>query len=313
MIATFLGTMGLPHVVVRFYTNPDGRRRPPHHARRARPARRLLPAAADLRRTRPGVRRRADRRAADVLVLELPRLMVDGLGGELLTGVVTAGAFAAFLSTSSGLAIAVSGVLTQDVLGWPACRGVSAFRVAAIFAVVRAPRGRGAGPRLSVARAVGLAFAVAASTFCPAAGARHLVARPHPGRRGRRAAHRRARRRRRRRLDAVRRSAGELDATSCSASRPPGACPWRSRRWSASRCSPARRARPRQPVHGPAAHPRGRPARPRLTSALAAARRAKSTAHRKPAPVRRGLGTRREPVGQVAPTVRSITSLLRGS
>ncbi|MCW2836043.1 MAG: cation acetate symporter, partial [Marmoricola sp.] len=25
MVATFLGTMGLPHVVVRFYTNPDGR------------------------------------------------------------------------------------------------------------------------------------------------------------------------------------------------------------------------------------------------------------------------------------------------
>src|SRR3546814_13465273 len=25
IIATFLGTMGLPHVVVRYYTNPDGR------------------------------------------------------------------------------------------------------------------------------------------------------------------------------------------------------------------------------------------------------------------------------------------------
>ena len=25
VLATFLGTMGLPHVVVRFYTNPDGR------------------------------------------------------------------------------------------------------------------------------------------------------------------------------------------------------------------------------------------------------------------------------------------------
>ena len=25
ILATFLGTMGLPHVVVRFYTNPDGR------------------------------------------------------------------------------------------------------------------------------------------------------------------------------------------------------------------------------------------------------------------------------------------------
>ena len=24
MLATFLGTMGLPHVLVRFYTNPDG-------------------------------------------------------------------------------------------------------------------------------------------------------------------------------------------------------------------------------------------------------------------------------------------------
>ena len=25
IVATFLGTMGLPHVLVRFYTNPDGR------------------------------------------------------------------------------------------------------------------------------------------------------------------------------------------------------------------------------------------------------------------------------------------------
>ncbi|NED50884.1 cation acetate symporter, partial [Micromonospora aurantiaca] len=25
ILATFLGTMGLPHVLVRFYTNPDGR------------------------------------------------------------------------------------------------------------------------------------------------------------------------------------------------------------------------------------------------------------------------------------------------
>ena len=29
MLATFLGTMGLPHILVRFYTNPDG-----HSARR---------------------------------------------------------------------------------------------------------------------------------------------------------------------------------------------------------------------------------------------------------------------------------------
>ena len=35
-------------------------------------------------------------------MLELPRLMVRGLAGDLLTGLVTAGAFAAFLSTVVG-------------------------------------------------------------------------------------------------------------------------------------------------------------------------------------------------------------------
>ncbi|MGM3213641.1 hypothetical protein ACS229_28385, partial [Klebsiella pneumoniae] len=70
---------------------------------------------------------------ADTLVLELPRLMVDGPAGDVLTGLVTAGAFAAFLSTSSGLAIAVAGVVGQDVvgrLGRPGGRrlgGVTAF------------------------------------------------------------------------------------------------------------------------------------------------------------------------------------------
>ena len=57
VLATFLGTMGLPHVVVRFYTNPDG-----GAARRTTLTvlallGRLLPAAADLRRARPGLRR----------------------------------------------------------------------------------------------------------------------------------------------------------------------------------------------------------------------------------------------------------------
>ena len=56
IIATFLGTMGLPHVVVRFYTNPDGRA-----ARRTTLVvlvllGALLPAAADLRRPRPDLR-----------------------------------------------------------------------------------------------------------------------------------------------------------------------------------------------------------------------------------------------------------------
>ncbi|MFC6286889.1 cation acetate symporter [Nocardioides sp. GCM10027113] len=172
ILATFLGTMGLPHVVVRFYTNPDGsaaRRTtlvvlgllglfyllPPIYGALGR----LY--AAEL----------AESGRGDALVLELPRLMLPGAGGELLTGLVTAGAFAAFLSTSSGLAIAVAGVLSQDVTGrrWGGARlrGVTAFRLGAVLAVVVPCGGALLTPDVSVARTVGLAFAVAASTFCP--------------------------------------------------------------------------------------------------------------------------------------------------
>ncbi|MCR6029825.1 cation acetate symporter [Nocardioides sp. zg-579] len=172
VVATFLGTMGLPHVVVRFYTNPDGRA--------ARRTTLVVLALLGLFYLLPPVygalgRAYAAELAAagrsDVLVLELPRLMVPGLLGEALTGLVTAGAFAAFLSTSSGLSIAVAGVLSQDVTGrsWRGRRlaGVTAFRVGAVVAVVVPLLMALAAPHVGVARAVGLAFAVAASTFCP--------------------------------------------------------------------------------------------------------------------------------------------------
>jgi Na+(H+)/acetate symporter ActP len=172
IVATFLGTMGLPHVVVRFYTNPDGRaaRRTTLVVLALLGVFYLLPAvygalgriyAPEL--ARPG--------RADALVLELPRIMVDGPAGELLTGLVTAGAFAAFLSTSSGLSIAVAGVLSQDVTGrtWRGrgLGGVAAFRLGAVVAVVVPCVVALAAPNVGVARAVGLAFAMAASTFCP--------------------------------------------------------------------------------------------------------------------------------------------------
>jgi cation/acetate symporter len=172
IVATFLGTMGLPHVVVRFYTNPDGRaaRRttvvvlgllglfyllPPLYGALGRI---YAPELVGSGRT-------------DALVLELPRLMLPGTAGELLTGMVTAGAFAAFLSTSSGLAIAVAGVLSQDVTGRQfgerRLSGVTSFRLGAALAVVVPCLVALASPELNVARTVGLAFAVAASTFCP--------------------------------------------------------------------------------------------------------------------------------------------------
>ncbi|MEO5852449.1 MAG: cation acetate symporter, partial [Nocardioides sp.] len=78
---------------------------------------------------------------------------------------------AAFLSTSSGLAIAVAGVLSQDVtgrrFGERRLGGVAAFRVGAVIAVVVPCVVALSTPNVGVARTVGLAFAVAASTFCP--------------------------------------------------------------------------------------------------------------------------------------------------
>ncbi|MBL0746257.1 sodium/solute symporter [Nocardioides baculatus] len=171
VVATFLGTMGLPHVVVRFYTNPDGRA-----------ARRTTLAVLGLLGifyVLPPVYGALGRvyapdlvaSGSDTLVLELPSLMVGGVLGAVLTGLVTAGAFAAFLSTSSGLTIAVAGVLSQDVTGrrWGTRRlgGVAAFRVAAVIAVVVPLLMSLPAQDVAVARTVGLAFAVTASTFAP--------------------------------------------------------------------------------------------------------------------------------------------------
>jgi cation/acetate symporter len=167
IIATFLGTMGLPHVVVRFYTNPDGRA--------ARRTTLVVLGLLGLFYLLPPVYGALGRLyapdliaagKADTVVLELPSRMIAGLGGDLLSALTTAGAFAAFLSTSSGLTIAVAGVISQDVMG-RRFRGVRSFQAAAVVAVVVPLAMALLADNVGVARAVGLAFAVAASTFCP--------------------------------------------------------------------------------------------------------------------------------------------------
>ncbi|MBW3551810.1 MAG: hypothetical protein KY442_13820 [Proteobacteria bacterium] len=85
-------------------------------------------------------------------------------GGELLEALLVAGAFAAFLSTSSGLVVSTAGVLVQDVLRGSRIRDFR--RAAVVAAVVPLLLALGAS-RLPVGQVVGLAFAVAASTFCP--------------------------------------------------------------------------------------------------------------------------------------------------
>ncbi|WP_371646290.1 cation acetate symporter [Streptomyces sp. NBC_00597] len=165
VLATFLGTMGLPHVAVRFYTSPDGR-----DARRTTlvvlgllGAFYLLPPVYGVlgRTYAPELALTGD---ADAAVLVLPERMLGGVLGDLLGALLAGGAFAAFLSTASGLTMAVAGVLHQDVL--PA-RGVRSFRIAVLVAMLVPLAGSVALTDVPVADAVGLAFAVSASSFCP--------------------------------------------------------------------------------------------------------------------------------------------------
>ena len=170
ILATFLGTMGLPHVLVRFYTNPDGRA--------ARTTTLVVLGLLGIFYLFPTVYGALGRvyvpqllqdGNADAVVLVLPDAALDGLPGELLGGLVAAGAFAAFLSTASGLLVSVSGVLSTDLFGrWSGGHGsVRDFRRAAMVAgVVPLLLALQAGS-LGLSTVVGLAFAVAASTFCP--------------------------------------------------------------------------------------------------------------------------------------------------
>jgi Na+(H+)/acetate symporter ActP len=171
LVATFLGTMGLPHILVRFYTNPDG-----PAARRTTV--RVLGLLA-LFYAFPLVYGALGRvlvpelymtGATDSVVLRLPEAAWPGLGGELLGAVVAAGAFAAFMSTASGLMVSVAGTISFDL--WR--RGAAPvdlrrrrFRLAALAGVL-APVALALVARgLDISVLVGWAFALAASTFCP--------------------------------------------------------------------------------------------------------------------------------------------------
>jgi Na+(H+)/acetate symporter ActP len=174
LIATFLGTMGLPHILVRFYTNPDG------PAARRTTVRVLgllglfymFPVVYGLlgRSLLPGLYVTGE---TDSVVLRLPAVAWPGLGGEILAAVIAAGAFAAFMSTASGLLVSVAGTLSFDVRDsfrrgppkpsdrrqWFRLSAVAGMVLPAILALV--------SQRLDISLLVGWAFALAASTFCP--------------------------------------------------------------------------------------------------------------------------------------------------
>ena len=124
IVALVCGTAGLPHILVRFYTNPDGVAAkkttmwvmiligvfyvfPPVFGVLGR---NLMP---ELYTGLAGVK------GTDAVVLRLPTLISQkyGVVGSILSGITCAGAFAAFMSTFSGLLVSMTGALAHDVYG----------------------------------------------------------------------------------------------------------------------------------------------------------------------------------------------------
>jgi cation/acetate symporter len=175
LIATFLGTMGLPHILVRFYTNPDG------PAARHTTVRVL--GLLGLFYIFPGIYGALGRAlvpqlyvtgATDTVVLRLPQAAWPGTVGNVLGAITAAGAFAAFLSTSSGLLVSIAGTISHDV--WPRLSRERTttvvirrlrFRLAAVLGMLAPIIVAFFAQGVDIAVLVGWAFALAASTFCP--------------------------------------------------------------------------------------------------------------------------------------------------
>jgi Na+(H+)/acetate symporter ActP len=123
IIALVCGTAGLPHILVRFYTNPDG-----GAAKRTTMWVMILigifyvfpPVFGVIgRNLLPELYAASGAKGTDKVVLELPRILNErgGVLGSVLSGITCAGAFAAFMSTFSGLLVSMTGAFAHDVYG----------------------------------------------------------------------------------------------------------------------------------------------------------------------------------------------------
>ena len=179
IIALVCGTAGLPHILVRFYTNPDG-----VAAKRTTMWVMILigvfyvfpPVFGVIGRNfLPELYNASGAKGTDKIVLELPLLLKDKLGvwGSILSGITCAGAFAAFMSTFSGLLVSMTGALAHDVYGrmlrpqsTPEQR-MRMFKFAAIgIGAVSVGLGCCVEP-LEINFMVGQAFAIAAASYFP--------------------------------------------------------------------------------------------------------------------------------------------------
>ncbi len=180
IIALVCGTAGLPHILVRFYTNPDG-----VAAKRTTMwvmiligvfyvfppifgviGRNLMP---ELYTGLSGIK------GTDQVVLKLPTLLSEKFGvlGSILSGITCAGAFAAFMSTFSGLLVSMTGALAHDVYGRMlrpnsnAAERMVAFKFAAVLIGAVAITLGCFVEFLEINFMVGQAFAIAAASYFP--------------------------------------------------------------------------------------------------------------------------------------------------
>ena len=180
IIALVCGTAGLPHILVRFYTNPDG-----VAAKRTTMWVMILigvfyvfpPVYGVIGRSlTPELYDAVGAKGTDKVVLELPTLLAGknhALLGSVLSGITCAGAFAAFMSTFSGLLVSMTGALAHDVYGrmlkpdsTPEQR-LRAFKWAAvIIGAVSILLGMQV-ESLEINFMVGQAFAIAAASYFP--------------------------------------------------------------------------------------------------------------------------------------------------
>jgi Na+(H+)/acetate symporter ActP len=179
IIALVCGTAGLPHILVRFHTNPDG-----VAAKRTTMWVMILigvfyvfpPVFGVLgRNLLPELYAATGAKGTDKIVLELPRIINEryGIRGSILSGIACAGAFAAFMSTFSGLLVSMTGALAHDVYGRilrPNSRPedrMKAFKISAIIigavAIVLGTQVE----QLQINFMVGQAFAIAAASYFP--------------------------------------------------------------------------------------------------------------------------------------------------
>lgn len=179
IVALVCGTAGLPHILVRFYTNPDG-----IAAKRTTMWVMILigvfyvfpPIFGVLGRNfLPELYAATGSKGPDKVVLELPTLIREkyGILGSILSGITCAGAFAAFMSTFSGLLVSMTGALAHDVYGRmlrPSATAAERMKMfkwcAVLVGGVSVILGALVEP-LEINFMVGQAFAIAAASYFP--------------------------------------------------------------------------------------------------------------------------------------------------